>query len=311
MANSFMLSFEPFRGRLSAAGEPEHVTIAPWLLAFIVLYLLVTRFLTWRRLSAFPGPFLASISYFPMLRIRRSSRPHLEFASLSASYGSLTRIGPHDLLSSDPEHLRRMSAARSTYERSSWYKATRLDPYHDMMGSVMNKSAHMSLRTKLAAGYTGKDNPHLESHMDYQVQALVDLIQRRYLTHPSTQVTPVDFGRLADFYAHDSKSMLAFGRPLGMLEQDQDVHGIVTISKLAVNWIQVFTDIPPLHRIFLHNSVLKLLGPKPTDSFGVGKLMGMARDFVAARFNSGCEDQEDLLVSCRTLNIVARYYWED
>lgn len=161
----------------------------------------------------------------------------------------------------------------------------------------MSKSAHMSLRTKLSGGYTGKDIHDLESHLDVPIQTLINLIQRKYLSQSPAQTIPLDFGRLADFYGHDAKSMLAFGKPLGMLEKDQDLHGLISIVKLALNWIQVFTDIPPLRRIFLSNTVLKLLGPKPTDSFGVGKLMGMARDFVAARFSPGAEDQQDLLVS--------------
>lgn len=301
MANPFHRPSTSTENFLPEAKESERILITLLLLTLLVTYFFITRFLTWRRLSTIPGPFLASLSYWPMFRLRRSGNAHLKYASLSHRYGPLTRIGPNDLLSSDPQHLRRMSAARSTYERSSWYQATRLDPYHDMMGSVMDKAAHMALRTKLAAGYTGKDNPHLEADMNAQVHALVRLLQRKYLTtttpSSSAQVTPVDFGRLADFYAHDAKSMLAFGRPLGMLDQDQDVHGIVTIAKLALDWIQVFTDIPPLRKIFLSNTVLKLLGPKPTDSFGVGKLMGMARELVAARLSPGSEDQQDLLVS--------------
>lgn len=89
-----------------------------------------------------------------MLQIRRSGIAHLKYVDLSFRYGALVRIGPNDLLSADPDHLRRMSAARSSYERSSWYKATRLDPYHDMMGSTMDKAAHAALRSKTVAGYT-------------------------------------------------------------------------------------------------------------------------------------------------------------
>lgn len=230
-----------------------------------------------------------------MLRIRRSGRSHLEYFELSKQYGSLVRIGPNDLLASSPDHLRRMSAARSTYQRSSWYKATRLDPYHDMMGSVMDKQAHMSLRSKVAAGYMGKDNPRLESDINSQVQSLVSLIKREYLSDETAR--PVDFGRLADYYAHDSKSKLAFGKPLGLLETNKDVRGIIAIVKIALEWIQVFTDIPPLQKIFLSNTVLKLLGPKPTDSWGVGYLMGMARELVASRLGPDAKDQQDLLVS--------------
>lgn len=272
-------------------------TIILILVVVAVLYLIFTRLRTWRRLAHFPGPFFASISYLPMLRIRRSRHPYLEYASLSKEYGPLVRIGPNDLLSSDADHLRQISAVRSTYERSSWYRATRLDPYHDMMGSVMDKGVHASLRAKTAAAYSGKDNPNLETDLDSQIQALVELIKREYLSHPSASVIPVDFGKLADFYAHDARSLLAFEKPLGMLEQNGDVHGVVAISKFALKWIQVFTDIPPLHNIFLSNTILRLFGPRPTDNFGVGKLMGMARELVASRFAPDAKDQQDFLVN--------------
>lgn len=292
MANLLVLTTKKVQG-LDLQSRPAATGVT--LLLLFVLYISITRFMTWRRLSAFSGPFLASISYLPMLRIRRSGRSHLEYFELSKQYGSLVRIGPNDLLASSPDHLRRMSAARSTYQRSSWYQATRLDPYHDMMGSVMDKQAHMSLRGKVAAGYMGKDNPGLEGDINSQVQSLVSLIKREYLSDES--VKPVDFGRLADFYAHDSKSKLAFGKPLGLLETNKDVRGIIAIVKLALDWIQVFTDIPPLQKIFLSNTVLKLLGPKPTDTWGVGYLMGMARELVSSRLGPDAKEQQDLLVS--------------
>lgn len=164
-----------------------------------------------------------------------------------------------------------------------------------MMGSVMDKSAHMSIRTKLAAGYTGKDNPGLEAGIDSQIQTLVDLLRREYMSND--EVKPFDFGRLADFYAHDSKSVLAFGKPIGLLEKNKDVRGIIAIVKIALEVIQVFTDIPPLQKLFLSDRVLKLFGPKPTDSWGVGYLMGMARELVASRFQPDAKDHQDLLVS--------------
>lgn len=171
------------------------------LICFPLLYLFFATMKIWRRLSSFSGPFLSSVSHIPMLRIRLSGQSHLEYASLSNRYGSLVRIGPNDLLSADPDHLRRMSAVRSFYERSNWYKATRLDPYHDMMGSTLNKAAHAVLRSKTIGGYTGKDIPMLEQDIDSQIQALVDLIERDYLTSSDTTEVPVDFGKLSDFYA--------------------------------------------------------------------------------------------------------------
>lgn len=253
----------------------------------VAVYLVITTLRSWVRLSHIPGPFLSSLSYWSMFRIRtRGSRGYLEYVKLSTKYGELVRIGPNDLITSDVQLIRRMSAAKSTYGRSSWYKATRLDPYHDMMGSVLDKSVHHALRTKLQPGYLGKDIPGLEASIDSGIADLVSLIRRSYATKLSSreagnaeiiglpEQTAVDFGRLAHYYAMDARSRMSFGQPLGLLRKDSDVFGLVAMSNLAIDVLQFFTDIPPLQRIFTSDLALRLLGPKTTDKSGFGKIMG-------------------------------------
>ncbi|KAJ3962449.1 hypothetical protein N0V92_000826 [Colletotrichum tropicale] len=247
-----------------------------------------------------------------MFRIRcHGSRAYSEYARLTAQYGKLVRIGPNDVITSDPELIRRMSAAKSTYERSSWYKATRLDPYHDMMGSVLDKSAHHSLRTKLSPGYVGKDIPGLEASIDSGIAELVDLIRLKYTSRSKIATIPetggkdqvskpsdsesVDFGRLADYYAMDARSRMSFGRPIGLLQKDTDVFGLIRTSNIAIDVLQFFTDIPALQMIFTSDLVLGLLGPKPTDSSGFGKIMGLAQQHVVKRFAPDAKDEPDLL----------------
>ncbi|KAF5507897.1 Cytochrome P450 monooxygenase lolP1 [Colletotrichum aenigma] len=267
-----------------------------------------------------------------MFRIRcHGSRAYSEYARLTAQYGKLVRIGPNDVITSDPELIRRMSAAKSTYERSSWYKATRLDPYHDMMGSVLDKSAHHSLRTKLSPGYVGKDIPGLEASIDSGIAELVDLIRLKYTSRSKAANIPetgekdqvskpsdsesVDFGRLADYYAMDARSRMSFGRPIGLLQKDTDVFGLIRTSNIAIDVLQFFTDIPALQMIFTSDLVLRLLGPKPTDSSGFGKIMGrnpaaweiiimltgvayrLAQQHVVKRFAPDAKDEPDLLGS--------------
>ena len=148
----------------------------------VCAYHIIASVVAWYRLREFPGPLLAAISYFPMLRRSRSGRAHIEYHDITKRYGSIVRIGPNDLLTSNPELIRRMSAARSTYARSTWYRAMRLDPYHDTMGSVRDVDIHDALKTKTAAGYAGKENPALESGIDSQVKALVNLLKKKYLS---------------------------------------------------------------------------------------------------------------------------------
>ncbi|KAK2035877.1 benzoate 4-monooxygenase cytochrome P450 [Colletotrichum somersetense] len=235
-----------------------------------------------------------------MIRSRRS-RAFSEYCKMSNEYGKLVRIGPNDVLTSDADLIRRMSAGKSTYERSSWYKATRLDPYHDMMGSVLDKSTHHGLRVKLSPGYMGKDIPGLEASIDTGIVDLCDLIRRKYTSKPAElsagQAASVDFGRLADIYAMDARSRMSFGQPIGLVEKDEDVYGLVKTSKLAIDFIQFLTDIPPLQAIAASDLMLGLLGPKPTDKSGFGKVMGLAKQHVAARFGPDAKDEPDLLGS--------------
>jgi hypothetical protein len=215
------------------------------------------------------------------IRISGSYRACAEYAALSNKYGELVRIGPKDLLTSDPELIRRMSAARSIYGRSSWYKATRLDPRHDMMGSVQDKSKHHSLRIKLRSGYLGRDILDFEASMDAGIEAFIGLIRQKYTLRQATgndaeatTQSAVDFGRLADSYAMDARSRMSFGEPIGLLENDEDVYGLVKDANLAIDLIQIITDVPPLQIIAASNMFLMVFGPKPTDTKGFGKIMG-------------------------------------
>ena len=69
--------------------------------------------------------------------------------------GSLARIGPNILLTTDLELLRRMSAARSPYVRSKWYLAFRLAPAKDNVFSMLDDKAHTKRRAQMNNGVSG------------------------------------------------------------------------------------------------------------------------------------------------------------
>ena len=94
------------------------------------------------------------------------------------------------------ELLRRMSAARSNYLRSTWYRAMRIDPYHDNMGSARDDKLHASLKAKTSAGYAGKENPTIEAGIDSQIDAMIQLMRKKYLSTPG-DMRPLDFATLA------------------------------------------------------------------------------------------------------------------
>jgi hypothetical protein len=69
--------------------------------------------------------------------------------------GNLTRIGPNDLVTDDPEIIRRISAVRSPYTRSDWYNATAFSHKINHVFCERNEERHIDLRNKLVPGVSG------------------------------------------------------------------------------------------------------------------------------------------------------------
>ena len=69
----------------------------------------------------------------------------------------------------------------------------------------------------------------LEQGTDTQIQALVKLLDAKYTTSGS-QIRPLDFARVAQFFTLDVISYLAFGKPIGFLLKDEDLHGYCRVG---------------------------------------------------------------------------------
>lgn len=66
------------------------------------------------------------------------------------------RIGPDVLITSDVELMRRMSAVRSPYTRSDWYRGLRFEPGIDHVFSMMDDKAHTKRRAQMINGVIPK-----------------------------------------------------------------------------------------------------------------------------------------------------------
>lgn len=138
------------------------------------IYFIFSSIVTWHRLRHFEGPFLAALSYFFIMKTSTSGRMWEIYKDLNKKYGPLARIGPNDLITDDPDIIRRMSAARSTYRRSGWYGAMKLNPYEESMFSLRDTTTHDKLKHRCAAGYAGKENPTIESGVDFGIAGFIE-----------------------------------------------------------------------------------------------------------------------------------------
>lgn len=71
---------------------------------------------------------------------------------LTITTGSIARVGPNDLITSDPDLIKHMYKARGDYTRSSWYEGMRFNPSRDNLLSLRSEAEHTKLRAKMASG---------------------------------------------------------------------------------------------------------------------------------------------------------------
>ncbi|PHH88719.1 hypothetical protein CDD83_7179 [Cordyceps sp. RAO-2017] len=269
---------------------------AACLALLVAAWYAVSAVVAWRRLRTVSGPALARFSYLWIAGAALSGRSSDRYRALDRRHGSLVRVGPNELLTSDPAVMRAMSAARSAYRRSSWYRAIRLDRSVDNMASTLDTAAHDRLRARAAPGYSGRDNPAFEPGVDAQVAALVRLVERRYLTDAAA-FRPPDLARAAQLFALDVITRLLYGREPGCLAADADLDGLIGALDRLVPYLEILGAVPVLARLVQSPLLLRAVGPRAGDASGIGKLMGLSHDIIAERYRPGAEERTDMIAS--------------
>ncbi|KAI9892091.1 MAG: hypothetical protein M1814_001797 [Vezdaea aestivalis] len=206
------------------------------------------------------------------------------------------RISPNDLITVDTDLYRRMSAARSPYSRSDFFKAFKFNHESDNLISELNDEKHSKLRTKMAAGYSGKENLMMEQDMDACILDLISLIDTKYKSS-SANCVPVDFARIVNFFTLDVITKLAFGKAFGYLATDSDVYSWMETIEQNLPFMQLVSSIPWIGYALRHPLVIKYVFPSDRDPVGVGKVMSAAKDLVGERFGPNAKSRQDMLGS--------------
>ncbi|OHW98813.1 cytochrome P450 [Colletotrichum incanum] len=279
-------------------------------LAFIA-YSIVSIVRQYLRLRHIRGPPSAGFSKWWLVRAVGSGRTHLDFYEACEEYGPIVRVGPNDLITSDPDLMKRMLNVRTTYRRSSWYDGMRLKPGKDNVLSTKNDELHNKLRLKMAAGYSGKEVENLEAKIDQNVLRLVNLVDK-YVSEDK----PFDFGFKAQYFTLDVISDIAFGQPFGDLATDSDVHEYIKTMERNMPTILMTSVLPWLLALF-SSPIFRSMMPSEKDAIGVGKIMGtlislgamevtyktiiarlsIAKQVAAERFGPNKKVQKDMLGS--------------
>lgn len=190
-----------------------------------------------------------------------------------------------------------MNAVRSPFTRGPWYSALKLHPERDNITSHVDERIHADLRTRMAPGYSGKENLHLENDVDEKLLQLFELISSKYVARPDEGVyRTMDLSRVTSFFTLDVISKIAFGQTFGFLDNDNDPFGyLANLEQFlpAIIVFGVYTELTNILKIPLLKSAL----PKSTDKRGLGRVMGFARERVQERFGPKPLARRDMLAS--------------
>ncbi|KAL7928559.1 cytochrome P450 [Trichoderma chlorosporum] len=263
------------------------------LLTFAVILVWFVSSSTWQyyRLRHFDGPLLAKISNLWLFRSVDSGRSYLDFWEVTQKYGTIARVGLNDLVTDDPAFVKHMCNVKTEYRRSSWYDGMRFNPTSDNCLSTRDESAHTALRSKMAAGYAGRDVDNIESKIDNNIREFMGLLGRY-----ADRKAPVDLGRKVQYFTLDVISDIAYGAPFGFVETDSDVYEYIQTTEKNLPMVMVVTVFPWLLRL-LNSPVLKGLLPSAKDKLGFGRIMSIAKDVAAERFKPDVKAERDMLGS--------------
>lgn len=245
----------------------QRLSIATFLL--IAVCYTVSSYLAWFRLRKFPAAsWLANFSYLWLAKTTYSGKQYWVHRGLHQKH-KLLRIGPNELLTDDPDIVRKISSARSGYNRDSWYITGRFNPYHDNMFTVLQSNAHTKFKSRTLHAYSGREIPDLEIGVNQQVATLLRVMRDNY----ARKGRLLDLGQLSCYFTMDVITRLAFGNEFGYLATETDRYSF--LKGVRDLWPQMSTsaDIPWIRNILFSNAFLRLLGPTPKDKNGFGALM--------------------------------------
>ena len=256
-----------------------HLSLFDVLVFLILGYLICSIYKiirNWYRLRHIPShSFLAGFSYLWLGRTAFSGKQYWIHRDLHEKLGPLIRIGPNELMTDDPDIIKRICGTNSAYKRSTWYRAVRFNPWHDNLGTILEPEAHSRAKARSQPAYSGKDMPGLELCIDEQITRLLRKLQEKYLQPDHNQSKRlVDIESITSYFTTDVAMKLGFGHEAGHIEGETDRYGYREHLRGLLPYILPCADIPWLRDLVFSPITFKLAGPKSTDKRGVGALMG-------------------------------------
>nr|POE86600.1 cytochrome p450 monooxygenase apf7 [Quercus suber] len=192
----------------------------PWL---ILESQLLVGILVYRRyfhpLSAYPGPWLATLTSAYGAYHSATGDSHLDIKHCHAKYGPIVRYGPNRLIFSSIRSMHEIYGYGNPLKKSSSYLP--MVPWKDgwTVISCIDSALHKRMRQTLQAGLSSNSLRAFEEASVRNIDTLVSIITTDADIRNQGWSSPKDMTAHAKWLAIDSMGSLRFGRNIGLLTE--------------------------------------------------------------------------------------------
>ena len=124
---------------------------------------------------------------------------------------------------------------------------------------------------------------------------MITLIRKPSATHQ-----PFDMALVAQYFTMDVITHVALGHPFGYLKCNEDVYGFLAKTHSLMPALELGCNHSWIKRLLESRLMQTIVAPSPTDSKGIGAVIGAAQKVISERFKPDATQSKHMLGSFKS-----------
>ncbi|KAF3398584.1 Cytochrome P450 momooxygenase gsfF [Penicillium rolfsii] len=250
------------------------------IVAYVVLKFIyqLVHYRFFHPLSAFPGPFWASVTRLWIAKQCLQETEYLALHDLSQKYGPVVRITPTLLLVSD--HAKLPEIYHRNADKTGHYITGSFGETESLLNMRSHKT-HALSRKHIAGPYSFTNIKKMEPLIDARIREWSNKLDETFVKTGE----PFDFAWWAVYMAYDIISEIGFGAPFGFVEKGEDIGGLIQGFHDGLPAFGLLARIHPFTSWMKTTFMKKYLVSTPQDDSGIGVLMRFRDRLIQERLD--------------------------
>ncbi|KAK5661831.1 hypothetical protein OQA88_9934 [Cercophora sp. LCS_1] len=261
------------------------------LFSAFLAYDITRRVRRWHRLKHIPGPWIAGWTNLWYTYQNYLGKSPDAVKRAFERYGSVIRIGPNEVMTTDVDTLHHISGVKSGWRKDRWYIIGKMGDASSIL-VLLEPEERKERKKKIAPAYAGKGTDSFEEGVDRGMSLLIDSLEERY----ASKKIAVNLGRHIHYMALDTLGEVAYSQDLGFLKNNKDMGDFLKINDQMIPIIATLSNYTSLF-LMLNKWPLNLLLPRAGDQSGLGAVMGFTAGLIDDRLKPGAKPKRDILQS--------------